>query len=93
MTKAGDNRIRRLYTMDNLPVLRCIDSETTDLIYFDLPFNPGKQWENPAGKRNKRVPASFRTLGHYPTLTPMKGHCLQQIVRGLRNVINIKIES
>ena len=25
MTKAGDNRIRRLYTMDNLPVLRRID--------------------------------------------------------------------
>ena len=46
MTKPEDNRIRRLYTMDNLSVLRSIDSETADLIYLDPPFNSGKQWKN-----------------------------------------------
>ena len=60
MTKTADHRIRRLYTMDNLPVLRCIDSETADLIYLDPPFNSGKQWENPIGEGNKRALASFK---------------------------------
>ena len=42
MTKTEYNRIRQLYTLDNLPVLRCIDSKTADLIYLDPPFNSGK---------------------------------------------------
>ena len=46
MAKTEGDRIRRLYTMDNLPVLRSIDSETVDLIYLDLPFNSGKQRKN-----------------------------------------------
>ena len=31
------------FIMDNLPVLRCIDSETGGLIYPDLPFNFGRK--------------------------------------------------
>ena len=60
MTQTEDNWIRRLYTMDNLPVLRSINSETVDLIYLDPPFNSGKQWENPIGEGNKRALASFK---------------------------------
>ena len=60
MTQTKDNRIRRLYTLDNLPVLRSIDSETVDLIYLDPPFNSGKKWENPIGEGNKRALASFK---------------------------------
>ena len=41
MTQMEDNQIRQLYTMDNLPVLRCADSETGDLIYPVPPFNFG----------------------------------------------------
>ena len=37
-----DSFIRRIYTGDNLPILRGMDSETADLIYLDLPFNSGK---------------------------------------------------
>ena len=57
-----DKRVRRLYTMDNLPVLRSIDSQTVDLIYLDPPFNSGKQWENPIGKDDKRPLASFKDI-------------------------------
>ena len=56
MTKTEDNRIRRLYTMDNLPVLRSIDSETADLIYLDPLFNSGKQWKNPFGEGTRAAP-------------------------------------
>ena len=54
------NSIRQLYTFDNLPVLRSMDTETVDLIYLDPPFNSGKQWENPIGEGNKRALASFK---------------------------------
>ena len=60
MAQTDDNWIRRLYTMDNLPVLRSIDSETVDLIYLDPPFNSGKQWKNPIGEGNRRALASFK---------------------------------
>ena len=40
---------RTIFTSDNLPVLRGIDSETIDLIYLDPPFNKGRQWVAPIG--------------------------------------------
>ena len=52
--------VRRLYTGDNLPVLRCMDSESVDLIYLDPPFNSGKQWENPIEAGGKKAVASFK---------------------------------
>ena len=58
MTKKSS--IRRLYTRDNLPVLRSMDSATVDLIYLDPPFNSGKQWENPIGEGDKKALASFK---------------------------------
>ena len=60
MTQMKNDWIRRLYTMDNLPVLRSIDSETVDLIYLDPPFNSGKQWENPIGEGKSLALASFK---------------------------------
>ena len=59
-TKRKPKPIRRLYTADNLSVLRCIDSGTVDLIYLDPPFNSGKQWEKPIGKGNSRAFAHFK---------------------------------
>ena len=38
-----------IYTLDNLRVLRGLNSECIDLIYLDPPFNTGKQWHNPIG--------------------------------------------
>ena len=39
-----------IYTHDNLPVLRGLNSECVDLICLDPPFNTGKQWHNPIGE-------------------------------------------
>ena len=52
--------VRRLYTFDNLPVLRCMNSESADLIYLDPPFNSGKQWENPVRAGGKKAMVSFK---------------------------------
>ena len=49
--KRKPNLIRRLYTMDNLPVLRCANSETADLIYLDPSFNLGRKWEDSADEK------------------------------------------
>ena len=42
---------RTIFTGDNLPVLRGIDSGTIDLVYLDPPFNSKKQWNAPIGSR------------------------------------------
>ena len=56
MTKTENNRVWRLYAMDNLPVLRSIDSETADLVYLAPPFNSGKQWRIPFGEGTRAAP-------------------------------------
>ena len=53
-------RIRRIYTGDNLPILRSMNSDTVDLIYLDPPFNSGKQWANPIEAKGKKALASFK---------------------------------
>ena len=53
-------RIRRIYTGDNLPILRSMNSDTADLIYLDPPFNSGKQWSNPIKAKGKTALASFK---------------------------------
>ena len=53
-------RIRRIYTGDNLPILRSMNSDTVDLIYLDPPFNSGKQWSNPIEAKGKKALASFK---------------------------------
>lgn len=40
---------RTLFIADNLDIMRGIDSETIDLIYFDPPFKSGKKWKAPIG--------------------------------------------
>ncbi len=40
---------RTIFTSDNLPILRGIDSQSVDLIYLDPPFNTGKMWHAPIG--------------------------------------------
>ena len=49
--KRKPKSIRRLYTMCNLPVLRCADSETADLIYLDPSFNFEENGKAPPMKR------------------------------------------
>ena len=51
---------RAIYTGDNLPFLRSMDSETADLIYLDPPFNSGKQWANPVQAAGRRAMAEFK---------------------------------
>ena len=52
--------MRDIYTGDNLPILRSMDSETVDLIYLDPPFNSGKQWANPIKAGGKKAKAEFK---------------------------------
>ncbi len=59
MTDTSEH-IRQIYTFDNLPILRNMDSESVDLIYLDPPFNSGKQWENPIEAGGKKALASFK---------------------------------
>ena len=47
-----------MFTRDNLPVMRGMDSESVDLIYLDPPFNSKKQWSAPIG--SKAAGAAFK---------------------------------
>ena len=51
---------RVIFTCDNLPVLRGMNSETVDLIYLDPPFNSGKKWANPVKAVGRRAMAEFK---------------------------------
>ena len=51
---------RVIFTSDNLPILRNINSESVDLIYLDPPFNSGKQWANPVEAAGRRAMAEFK---------------------------------
>ncbi len=42
---------RTLFTYDNLPVMRGINSETIDLIYLDPPFNSKRNYATPIGSQ------------------------------------------
>ena len=47
---AGQNfKDGTLFIADNLHILRCMNSETVDLIYLDPPFNSKKQYKAPIG--------------------------------------------
>ncbi len=60
MTDNSTTPIRRIYTRDNLPVLRSMDSETVDLIYLDPPFNSGRQWVKRIQAAKEEVDISFK---------------------------------
>ncbi len=51
---------RAIYTGDNLPFLRSMNSEIADLVYLDPPFNSGKQWANPVNAAGRRAMAEFK---------------------------------
>ena len=81
MTKK-DKFIRHIYTGDNLPVLRSMDSETVDLIYLDPPFNSGKQWENPVQAGGKRALASFKDTWELSDSHPDERVCVGDAISG-----------
>lgn len=45
--------IRRIYTGDNLTVMRTLDSETVDLVYLDPPFKSDRKYSSPIGSKSK----------------------------------------
>ena len=49
---------RTIFTGDNLPVLRGINTASVDLVYLDPPFNSKKQWSAPIG--SKAAGAAFK---------------------------------
>ena len=51
-----------MFTRDNLPVMRGMDSESVDLVYLDPPFNSKKQWSAPIG--SKALVLRLKMLGH-----------------------------
>ena len=70
--------IRRIFTGDNLPILRSMDSETVDLIYLDPPFNSGKQWKNPVEAGGHRALASFKDTWELSDSHPDEEYALGQ---------------
>ncbi len=49
---------RTLWTGDNLPIMRGLDSESVDLIYLDPPFNSKRTYSAPIG--SQAASASFK---------------------------------
>ena len=45
---------RTVFSNDNLPVLRGIDTESVDLIYLDPPFNSNRNYAAPIGSTRSR---------------------------------------
>ncbi len=43
-----------------MPILRSMNSESVDLIYFDPPFNTGKKWESTTQTKGKKATMSFK---------------------------------
>ena len=81
---------RTIFTADNLPVLRGIDSETIDLIYLDPPFNTGKQWHAPIGSDAEG--ASFNDIWAWDNVSEEEGETLATSVK--RQWLNdLRIES
>ena len=81
---------RTIFTADNLPVLRGIDSETIDLIYLDPPFNTGKQWHAPIGSDAEG--ASFNDIWAWDDVAEAEGETLATSVK--RQWVNdLRIES
>ena len=73
-----DSFTRRIYTGDNLPILRSMDSGTVDLIYLDPPFNSGKQWENPVEAGGRKALASFKDTWKLSDSHPDEEYALGQ---------------
>ena len=44
-------KTRTIWTGDNLPIMRGMNSESVDLIYLDPPFNSNKNYEAPIGSQ------------------------------------------
>ena len=81
---------RTIFTADNLPVLRGIDSETIDLIYLDPPFNTGKQWHAPIGSDAEG--AAFNDIWAWDDVAEAEGETLATSVK--RQWLNdLRIES
>lgn len=49
ITKSMNLKNRTVFSNDNLPVLRGIDTESIDLIYLDPPFNSNRNYAAPIG--------------------------------------------
>ena len=86
----GQPENRTIFTADNLPVLRGIDSETIDLIYLDPPFNTGKQWHAPIGSDAEG--ASFNDIWAWDDVAEAEGETLATSVK--RQWLNdLRVES
>ena len=42
---------RTIFTGDNLPILRGMNTESVDLVYLDPPFNSNRNYEAPVGSK------------------------------------------
>ncbi|MGU9952256.1 MAG: DNA methyltransferase [Gammaproteobacteria bacterium WSBS_2016_MAG_OTU1] len=60
-----------------MPILRSMNSESVDLIYFDPPFNTGKKWESTTQTKGKKATMSFKD-----TWTPADIHIDDRYVLG-----------
>ena len=65
---------RTLWTGDNLPIMRGLNSESVDLIYLDPPFNSKANYAAPIG--SKAAGAEFKDTW---TITDIKGECVNLV--------------
>lgn len=80
---------RTIFTHDNLPILRGINSETIDLIYLDPPFNTGKQWHAPIGSDAEG--ASFNDIWAWDDVAAADGETLAvSVKRQWLNALNVE---
>ena len=54
---------RTMWTGDNLPIMRGLNSESVDLIYLDPPFNSNRTYSAPIG--SEAAGAAFKEPGHW----------------------------
>ena len=76
---------RTMWTGDNLPILRGMNSETVDLIYLDPPFNSNRDYSAPIG--SEAAGAAFKDTwtrlgtGKWPSKTPLSTRSLARPAR------------
>ena len=81
-----------LFTRDNLPILRGMNSETVDLIYLDPPFNSKKNYQAPLPIKDAEISASFKDVWKLTDIDTAlfeelkeNDPCLYEIIRGVED--------
>ena len=76
---------RTIFTGDNLPVLRGLNTASVDMVYLDPPFNSKKQWSAPIG--SQAAGAHFKDAWTWNDVKEAWHDEIRSINKGLHDVI------